>query len=464
MKPEFRFIVLCSFLLALTSLPLRAQSTEQFSFSLKDCIRYASGKNNDIKAARIEEEIARKKVNEVAGSGLPQFNLTGNLVNNLELPAQLLPGEFFGGAPGTFNPVKFGTKYNFTFTGQVTQLLFSGSFWVGLSAARESANYYSQNTESVSEQNIYEVSSVYYQTLVIQKQIKLLEYNLVSLEKALQDTKLRFENGRAQETDVDRLNVNRNNLQYQLKKAREGLRQSYNVLKFKIGMPLETAVSLSDSLFFSQDSLMAGKIDNLRFAADEGVNFQNRAEYRMLQSGLALQELNWKNEVSKRLPTLSAFGSYSYQAQRSQADLFDSHKDWFNYYSIGLQVSLPIFNGGQTLAREQQASLEIDKMKETIRKAEQGINLEMSNALIKYNNAYDNIESQSLNTALARKVYNNSQLEYREGKATALALIDSETKLREAQTNYINSLLDLYIARLDVEKAKGSLRAYINSL
>lgn len=446
------------------SLPLRAQSPLQSGFSLKDCIKYASEKNTDLKAARIDEEIAKKKVNEVAGSGLPQFDITGNLVNNLKLPAQLLPGELMGGAPGSFMAVKFGTKYNFTFTGQVTQLLFNGSFWVGLSAAKESANYYRQNTESISEQNIYEVASAYYQTLVIQKQIKLLEYNLVSLEKAFQDTKLRFENGRAVETDVDRLNVNQNNLQYQLKKAREGLKQSYNVLKFKIGMPLETAISLSDSMYFSQDSLVAGKIESLKYSADEEVNFQNRADYRMLQSGLTLQELNWKNEVSKKLPTLSAFGNYSYQAQRPQADLFNSHKEWFNYYSIGLQVSLPIFNGGQTLARVQQASLEIDKLKETIRKTEQGINLEMSNAIIKYNNAYDNIQSQSLNVALARKVYNNSQLEYREGKATALALIDSETKLREAQTNYVNSLLDLYIARLDVEKAKGSLPAYINSL
>lgn len=450
-------------LLIYMPMPLKAQS-QQLSFSLKECIRYASGNNTDLKAARIEEQIAQKKVNEVTGSGLPQFNITGNLVNNLELPSQLLPGEFFGGAPGSFRAVKFGTKYNFSFTGQVTQLLFNGSFWVGLSAAKQSANYYRENTESISEQTIYEVSSAYYQTLIIQRQIRLLEYNLISLEKVLADTKLRFENGRARETDVDRLNVSYNNLQYQMKKAREGLKQSYNGLKFKIGIPLETGIVLNDSLYFSQDSTTAGKIENLKYASDEEVNFQNRAEYRMLQSGLALQELNWKNEMAKNLPTISAFGNYSFQGQRAKADLFDSHKDWFKYYSIGLQISIPVFNGGQTMSQIQQASLEIEKTKQTIKKTEQGINLEMSNALIKYNNAYDNIQSQNLNVALAHKVYNSTQLEYKEGVISASALIDSETKLREAQTNYINSLLDLYIARLAVEKAKGSLSVYINSL
>lgn len=464
LKSDLRFNGCCSLVLMIClSLTLKAQDSQQGRFSLRDCIRIAAEKNNDLKAALIEEKIAQKKVVETAGSGLPQFNITGNLVNNLELPSQLLPGDFFG-VPGTFRPVKFGTKYNFTFTGQVTQLLFNGSFWVGLSAAKESADYYRQNVESVSAQVMYDVSYAYYQTLVIQKQIKLLEYNLLSLEKAFSDTKLRFENGRAKETDVDRLNVNQNNLKYQLKKAREGLKQSYNVLKFRIGLPLESEISLSDSLYFSQDSLIEGEIESLKYAADDEVNFRNRAEYRMLQSGLALQELNWKNEMSKNLPTLSAFGSYSYQAQRARADMFDSKKNWSKYYSIGLQISIPIFNGGQTVARMQQASLAIDKMKETIRKTEQGISLEISNALIKYNNAYENIQTQNLNVELARKVYSSTQLEFREGIASALTLIDSETKLREAQTNYINSLLDLYIARLDVEKAKGSLAEYINSL
>ncbi|MDP4176553.1 MAG: TolC family protein [Bacteroidota bacterium] len=464
MKPENKIWIFSVFFLMICFCWTENTQAQQGSLSLKDCIKYAVEKNNDIHSAKIEEVIAEKKVNEVIGSGLPQFNVTGNLVNNLKLPVQLLPGEFFGGTPGSFIPATFGTKYNFTFTGQVTQLLFNGSFWVGLSAAKQSKNYYRQNTENISEQTVYEVSSAYYQTLVIQKQIRLLEYNLVSLEKVLNDTKLSFENGRAKEVDVDRLNVNHNNLQYQLKKAKEGLKQSYNALKYKIGMPLETPISLADSLYFSQDSLSFDKINTFNYELDASVNYQNRSEYRLLQTGLELQELNRKNELSKYLPTISAFGSYSFQAQRAQADLFDSKKDWFKYYSIGLQLSVPIFTGGQTYSKVQQASLEVDKIKENIKKTEQGINLQMSNALIKYNNAVDNIQSQSLNVSLARKVYSTTQLEYQEGRVTASVLIDSETKLREAQTNYVNSLLDLYIARLDVEKAKGTLTAYINSL
>lgn len=434
------------------------------SLTLSECIGFARGNNPDIKKAEIEEKISGKKINEVIGSGLPQITLSGDVVNNLKLPTQLIPAEVFGGEPGSFINATFGTKYNYTFTGKVTQMIFNGSFWVGLSAAKYSNKYYKENREYVSEDVEYNVASTYYQTIIVQKQIQLLEQNLKLISKSLADTKLMYENGKAKEIDVDRLNVNYNNLQYQLKKAGEGLKQSYNNLKFQMGMPLEENISLSDSFVFAEDSLLIEKINNLQYVQEPSVDYNQRPDYRLLQTSLELQKLDRKNKIAQYLPSISAYGSYSYQGLRTSFDLFDSKKDWFNFYSVGLQFSMPIFTGGQTYSKIQQSSLNIESLKEDIRKTESGINLQVSNAVSKYNNAYDNTKTNQQNMNLAQKVYDVTMLEYREGVTDAVSLVDSETKLREAQTNFINSLLELYIAKFDMEKAKGTLSDYLNNI
>jgi outer membrane protein TolC len=440
---------------------VKSQQTEN-TFSLGKCIGYAAKNNPDIKSASIQEEISTKKINEAIGSGLPQMNISGSLVNNLQLPSQVIPAEYFGGQPGTYLAAKFGTKYNFTFTGQVTQKLIDASFWLGLDASKYSNQYYKQNSENIIDGIYYNVAAAYYQTLVVQKQIQLLEQNLKLVEKSLADTKLLFENGKAKEVDVDRLNVSYNIIKYQLKNTKENLNQSYNNLKYQMGMPIQNSISLSDSAYFTDDTLLEKKIMDLSYTQEQtSISYENRPDYRMLQTSLELQELDKKNQLAKYLPTISAYGSYSIQGQRANFDLFDSGKDWYKFYSVGLQFNVPIFSGGQTLARVQQSSLNIDQLAEQIKQAKEGINLQISNAITKYNSTYDNIKTDKLNIDLAKKVYDITMIEYQEGESNAMTLVDSETKLREAQTNYISSLLELYIAKLDLEKANGTLTTFL---
>lgn len=451
--------------LLISALPVSTPAQESRSMlSLSDCLNYAKTNNYEVKKAAIQEKIADKKVTEVIGSGLPQLSLSGNVTNNLELPTQLIPGSFLGGEEGSYYKAKFGTKYNYSFTGDASQMIFNGSFWVGLSAAKYSNIYYQQNSRYISEDVSYNVAASYYQTLVVQKQIQLLEQNLKLIEKSLADTKMLFENGQAKEVDIDRLKVSQNSLQYQLKKVQEGLKQSYNNLKYQMGMPVETRISLNDSTYFSKDELFTGKINELGYARDENPNYEGRVDFQMLQTSLELQKLDKNNQISQYFPSITAFGSYTYQAMRPTFDLFDSGKEWFKYYSVGLRMRMSIFTGGQNLARIQQSSLAIDKINEDIKKAKNGINLQVSNAVTKYNNACNNIKNNKMNVDLAQKVYGNTLLEYKEGVTASGSLVDSETRLRQAQTDYINSLLELYIARLDLEKAKGNLTAYLNTI
>ncbi|MFA7289474.1 MAG: TolC family protein [Melioribacteraceae bacterium] len=459
MKLTKNLIVLLLLFISISQTTTFAQSGN-YSFSLTDCINYTRYNNPEIKKALIEEEKSDKKINEIIGSGLPQINLSGNLVNNLELPSTLLPGDYFG-VPGSMLKVKFGTKYNYTFTGDINQMIFSGSFWVGLSAAKYSKLYFKQNTDLVSEDVEYEVAKSYYQTLVIQKQIQLLNQNYKLVTKSLNDSKLQLVNGYVKEVDVDRLNVSLNNITYQLKKVGESLELSYKNLKFKMGMPIPSNLTLADSTSFAQDSSVEQVIDNLDYANNEVSIYENRNDYKILETNLELLKLEHKNQIAKLLPTITAFGSYSINAMRSSFDLFDSGKDWFKYYSIGVKLQLPIFTGGQTIAKIQLASLNIESINEEIKNAKNGMDLQLSNSTTKYNNALDNLILNKQNIELAKKVLDITALEFNEGITSATVLIDSETKLREAYTNFANSLLDLYISKFDLEKAKGTLSNYL---
>ncbi len=455
------------FVIAILALPFFGSiygQDQAKSFSLKECINYVKKQSSNIKNAKIQESIAEKKVNETLGSGLPQISVAGNLVDNLELPVQLIPGEFLGGAPGSTIPLKFGTKYSLGFTGQFSQLLFDGSFFIGVEAAKKATSYYKQNTESVSESAIYNVASAYYQTLIVQKQIDLLQYNIASLKKTLEDSKLLFENGKMKEVDVDRIQVSYNNLLFQERNANESLKQAYNVLKYQMSMPIEESIVLSDNSFARNDSLSFDANKTFKSQEDKIESYENIADYRVLKTNMELLQLDKKNQISKYYPTLSAYGSYTYQSQREKFDLLTPRADWFKSYSVGIKLNIPIFTGGQTYARIQQSSLSIEKIEEDMKNARLGIDMQASNALIKYKNACDNVESETRNVNLAQKVYKITQLEYNEGTNTASDLVDSEMKYREAQTNYINSLLNLYIARLDLEKSKGNLIVYLDSI
>lgn len=449
-------------LIMLGGLTVQAQSRDsQEIFSIKDCIDYAAQNNSNIKIARYDERIALQQVNEIRGSGLPQININGSLDDRLKIPVQLIPAAGFGGGDttgtsGEYIKLQFGTKYNASLTGEVTQQIINPSFWIGLKAAKQSAIYYKQATQQITEQTAYNISTAYYQVIVVQKQLQLLQSNLENTQKILSTTQLQLKNGVAKKVDVSRLQVNANNLLSQVRQAELNSVQVLNNLKFRMGMPLEKQIALSDTaLTFTEEEPVLSE--------NAGNYFENRIEFKLLQTNLKLQELDRKNNSSGYFPTLSAYGNYAYQAQRQQFDFFQAGKPWFESSSIGVRLNIPIFDGLQRNARIQQSKIKALQVEENINLTRQSINLEVSNALTQYRNTLQRIESEKQNVELAQEVYDVTQLEFREGVGTSTDVVEAETALRQAQNTYITSLLDLYTARLDLERSKGTLITYLNS-
>lgn len=446
-KTGIAFILLC--------LIQASTAIGQVPLTLKQCVEYAASNNRNIKISHHQEDILQKKISEKKGSVLPQVSASGSLDDNLSVATQLLPGEL-AGKPGTYVPVKFGTKYNASGAIQLNQSIFDPSYKSGLQAAKTLQLQSIQNTQKTEEQVASDVSKSYYQALIYQKQIEYLKTNYETLGKVLASTELKYKNGIAKKLDVNKIRVNYNIAKSQLTQAQLGLEQSLNTLKFQMGMTIDKPILLADTtLDFEKEPVAELSSSNHAF--------ENRVDYQLQKTNLSIQQINRQNEAASYLPTVSFNGKYSKSAMRQEFNIFNASQAWFKSSSIGLNVSIPIFSGFQKKSKVQQADINILVAQENIKQTEESIKVDISNAEIAYKNALDNINNEKANYDLAQEVYKDTQLQFEQGSGTSIDLIQSETSMTEAQNNYINKLLNLYIARIDLEQSRGTLLSFIKN-
>lgn len=422
-------------------------------FTLKQCIEYANKNNGNIKNSNTDILIAQKKIDEQIGTMLPQIDASSSYTNNLILATTLLPGELIN-KPGTQIPVTFGTKQSLSGSIQLNQKLFDPTFGVALKASKINKQQAEQNLKKSSEQTAYSVSGIYYQTLVIGKQINTLQSTLAASEKSLAATELKYKNGMAKKVDVDKIRVSYNNLKSQWQQSELSYQQSLNNLKYQMGMPVESALTLSNDAIDTDFQVFELPTDSFKI--------DNRVDYQLQKINLSAYELDKKRNQNGYLPTLSLNANYGINAMRNEFDFTKQGGNWFPSSSIGLLLKIPIFDGLQKQARISQSKLNIEKSKVSIHLTEQSIKVDLSNYEIQYRNAIDNIHDEKDNLDLAESVYNNIQNQYQQGTCSTLDLVQAESSYSESQNNYYNKLLNLYIARINLEQTKGTLLNYIN--
>ncbi len=421
--------------------------------SLTECIRYAEAHNLGIASAQLEAQAAEKYVKEVRSAGLPQVAATGSYQDNLKIPVSVLPAEVTGGEPGTVTAVRFGTKYNATGTVRADQLLYDGAYWAGLKAARGSAEYYQVHTRQQTETVVYQVSRAYYQALVTRKQREIIASNLRSNRDLLRTTELLFGEGLVSQTERDLVLVNYNNVLTQYENAGREAERSLDQLKFQMGMPLATALPLAEV-----DTTVRGILEGVDTTAT--AHYTNRLDFKSLQITGDLLRLDLKRIRAGYQPTLGLYFSASTQAFRQQFDLFDEGQPWYNSYFYGLQLSVPLFDGLRKHAQAQQSRLSI-KRNETLREQLiRQVALDVANAGTDYAQRFRTFRTGQQNVGLAGKVYADATEAYAQGTGSYNDLVDAETALQQAQTQYISSLLEVYLAKIDLLKAQGKLLDY----
>lgn len=434
--------------LALISFLTNAQNPTKHEFSIQQCVDYANRNNVQVKNALLNIQVQNQTNRDITAAALP--TVTGNVSGNdyLQLPVSLLPGEFFGGAAGTFIPVRFGVKYNASATVQVQQLLFDGQVFIGLQARRTSIEFQIKNKEVTEEMIKTNIHKIYYQLVVSKTQIDLLDANINRLSKLENDTRELYKNGFAEKLDLDKIAVQVANLQTEKLKALNSIDLGYMGLKTLLGMPVNDTLILTDRL--SEDQISKD------FTLDTAYNYADRKDFQYLNLGKKLNEFNIKRYQLSYLPTVSLSGSYTKNAQRNKFDFFGKG-DWFTTSFIGLNVSIPIFDGFGKDARIKKARFELQQTENQLDNLKLSIDNEVAQSRVNFRTAIATMNFQKKNMQLAESVYNQTKKKYEVGTGSNTEITAAQTDLVTAQTNYISALYSAIIARVDYLKAIGKL-------
>ena len=431
----------------LTGTHLTAQQTN--AFSAKQTADYALKNSVQVRNALTDIAIQQQSNREITAAAFPQISGGVNLTDYLSIPTNLLPGEFFGQPPGTYIPVKFGTKYNASYTGRLSQILFDGQVFIGLQARKSSILLRQQTVEVTQEEIKANVYKVYYQLVVGQVQTKIIDANIARTEKLLHDTKELFKNGFQEQLDVDKVNVSLSNLRTQRTSVENQLETGNIGLKYLIGMPVKEQLVLTDSL---NDQDLKDDLLNGTF------KYEDRPEYRLQQTAAILGQYNIKRYQASYYPALSVNGTFSRNAQRNQFNFFDKNKQYFTTSYLSFDLSIPIFDGFAKASRIQQARLQLRQTQNTISDLQNSIDNDVQTARVQIRNALTTMDEQKKNMALAEQVYNQTKKKYEQGLGSNLEITNAEADLITAQNNYFSAVYDAIIARIDYMKATGKLQ------
>lgn len=447
-RPQWKWLVL----LMLPLFPTYSQTR----YSLQEAIQYGLTHNINVKNTQTDAQSAESRIGEIRSIGLPQVTGSVSIMDNLIIQRAFLPAVFFDqNAPADAPPiaVQFGVKYSGNAALQLSQILFNAQWLLGLKAAQAYRELAIKNVTQSKIQVAESVSKAYYSVLVAEERAKVLDLNIQRLDSLTREMSAMNQKGFVEKLDVDRLEVSLNNLKTERAKVQNLVDLSYYMLKFQMGMKLDEQIILADRISESDVERLAREVK-----ADDGSGFSydQRVDYSILKSNLLLSEMDVENNKRGYYPTVALFGGYGYNTGRNSfGDVFGA--PWFNNANIGLSVNIPVFDGFAKKYKIQQAKFTVDKVKQSMSLVEQSIDLQIRSANITIVNGLETLKSQKRNLDLAQEVVRVSKIKYQSGTGSNIEVINAESALKEAQTNYFASLYDLLLAKIDLDKAKGKL-------
>ena len=440
------FFVLIYITITFNQIHAQNKDSTKFSFSLQQAIDYAMQNQTKVQNAMYDEQIAKNKVKEITGIGMLQINGSFDVKDFLNIPTSVLPAGVFGPVPVA---VKFGLPYSASAGIDATQLIFDGSYIVGLQATKVYLELSSKATQRTKIETIVAVTKAYYSVLLNGERMKLMEANVTRVKKLMDDTKALYDNGFVEKLDFDRITVTYNNLVVEKEKIQRFLDLSAALLKYQMGMDQMASLVLTDKLADI-------KFDSVNISADK-FDYSKRVEYSLMQTQNAAAKLQLKKDKFGYLPNMVAYGSASLNAFRQTFDVFDFSQKWYPTTIVGARLGIPIFDGLQKNYRIQQSKIGLLKSDNDLKFIQQSIDLELSSTRATLMNSSSSLESQKKNIELAEDVYRVAKLKYDQGVGSNLEVLNAETALKEAQTNYYNALYDALIAKVEFEKANGAI-------
>ena len=440
-----------------------AQSVDTINTSqpmgLKECLAYAFAHNANVDNAELERLIANRDVSVTKAQGFPQINANVGYTNNYIIQTTLIEAGDFPGADPNAPPSEeliefpFGVSHQSQATISAEQMIFDGSYFVGLKAARVYTDLAKKNLEQTKVVTAEQVTKAYYTALVNQERQTLLNSNYQRLDTLLRETKLMYESGFAEKIDVGRIQVQFNNADTERKQNERLTEVSYLLLKFQMGMPIEQDISLADKI---------SEIDfNYEQEAEATFSYADRPEFAQVTINQNLTQLDLRNNRIQYLPKLTASAIYGYNGGAAQlSDLVDFNgtpRRWFDFGNWGLNLNIPIFDGLRKHHTIQKSKLQLQQLENQAGFLKNQIDLEIVRARVNLQNSLETLEVQQENLDLAQEVFDVTKIKYQEGVGSNLEVTEAQNALQSAETNYYNSLYNALIAQVDLKKALGTL-------
>jgi outer membrane protein TolC len=440
-----KLTVLC---LLIASLLWAQEAKISFSFTLEQAIEHAVKNNYSMINVNRDVTAAKKKKWETTTMGLPQINGSVNYQNTFEFTKQ-------GAAANAFNPaanpndivlLAFGTKHVAIGNLTLSQLIFDGSYLVGLQSAKTYLQI-SENAKVKTGQEIREmVINSYGNVLLADESIKILENNKKILEKTLADTKEILKNGLIEEENVEQLQITLASLSSSLENVKRQKRIAVDLLKLLLGIDLEEELILTDQL----NTLTQNNIDlallKKEFQAENTIDYQIGKNIE--KSKLLLLKL----EQSKALPSLAAQLNFGYNSFANQFDFLNNTQKWNNFSNVGVGLNIPVFSSLGRSSRTQQAKIALEQAKTSVTETEQKLKLQFAKAKSDYEFSIEQLATSKSNLNLAERIESKNQIKFKEGLASSFDLTEAQRQLYSAQQSYLQAMLDVINKKATLEK------------
>ena len=436
-----RYIILLSLLFSLVGF---SQEKKQ-KFSLQEAIDYALENNRTAKNAARDIVAAKHRKWETTATGLPQISAGIGYNNWLKQQVSLIPAEFFGGNPGEFAEIAFGTKQTMNATVTLNQLLFDGSYLVGLQSAKVFLEI-SKNAKEKTDLEIRKaVINAYGNVLLAEESVNIFNRNILVLEKSLNETTKIYENGLTEEESVEQLQITLSSLQSRLNNTNRLKKLGYQMLNITLGLNIENNTILTDNL----EGLAIQNTVLSLLEADETV--ENTIDFKIAANDKTAKQLLLKLEKSKALPRLSAFINGNYAGNNETFDFLKKEQQWFGSSLVGVNLNIPLFSSLGRSAATQRAKINLEKAKDDLTETEQRLKFQIASAKSNYKFAIEDYENKKQNLNLAERIEQKNQIKFFEGIASSFELRQAQTQLYTSQQEFLQAMLDVINKKAELE-------------
>ncbi len=428
----------------------------QQTITLNDALVYALENSEVMKQARLDIESGQQKVTESLSSALPQISAASSITGNPIVQSFVLPAEFMGGAPGEFMAIRAGQNWSAMTQVTLNQQLYNQQVFSGLKAARGSAHYYELAAQLSEENVLQQVATNYYQLVVTRQKMGVLEANISRVTELEKIVASQVENGLVTQIDLNRVKVNKTNLEAQKLELDNAVIQMENLLKYYMGMPVDEQIIIPDEAIEELEQYANAIV------AEEKLNVENLLSYRLMNKQAELLALQTKVHKAGYVPSLYLSGHYTYNTQSNKFNLYSKDALSYDMAAISLNLSIPIFDGFARRSKVKGSEIQLQQLREEMTRTTNALTMSFNNSRLQISNSLKTIEVQQANRELAKEVYDMTNSNYQLGLASLTDLINAETEFRTAENSYNEALLQYKVAEIELIKAKGEIGSLLN--